>query len=67
VPIAAYARLVDGKLVMDSLVGSISGDRIIRDHAEGRPEDAEVIGTMLAESLLSKGADKILAEVYGQH
>ncbi|PKL52252.1 MAG: hydroxymethylbilane synthase [Nitrospira bacterium HGW-Nitrospira-1] len=54
-------------LFMDSLVGSISGDRIIRDHAEGRPEDAEVIGTMLAESLLLKGADKILAELYGQH
>ncbi|MBS1234684.1 MAG: hydroxymethylbilane synthase [Nitrospirae bacterium] len=67
VPIAAYARLMNGKLVMDSLVGSISGDRIIRDHAEGSPEDAEIIGTALAEALLSKGADKILAEVYGQH
>lgn len=66
VPIAAYARLSEGKLIMDSLVGSISGDRIIRDHAEGRPEDAEVIGMTLAESLLLKGADKILAEVYGQ-
>jgi len=67
VPIAAYARLMNEKLVMDSLVGSISGDRIIRDHAEGSPEDAEIIGTALAEALLSKGADKILAEVYGQH
>ena len=66
VPIAAYARIIDGKLVMDSLVGSISGDRIIRDHAEGRTEDAVAIGTVLGESLLSKGADKILAEVYGQ-
>jgi hydroxymethylbilane synthase len=67
VPIAAYAIISEGKLIMDSLVGSISGDRIIRDHAEGRPEDAEDIGTKLGESLLSKGADKILAEVYGQH
>jgi len=67
VPIAAYAIISEGKLIIDSLVGSISGDRIIRDHAEGRPEDAEKIGKTLGESLLSKGADKILAEVYGQH
>jgi hydroxymethylbilane synthase len=67
VPIAAYAIISGGKLIMDSLVGSITGDRIIRDHAEGRPEDAEKIGTTLGESLLSKGADKILAEVYGKN
>jgi hydroxymethylbilane synthase len=66
VPIAAHARLVDGKLVIDGLVGSVSGDRLIRAHAEGRAEDAEVIGTGLAKDLLSKGADKILSEVYGR-
>lgn len=66
VPIAAYARLVNGKLVVDGLVGSVSGDRIVRSHAEGKPEDAKTLGTKLAVDLLSKGADKILAEVYGR-
>lgn len=66
VPIAAHARLSGKKLIMDGLVGSISGDRIIRDHAEGRPADAEVLGAKLAEGLLAKGADRILAEVYGR-
>jgi hydroxymethylbilane synthase len=66
VPIAAYARIINSRLVMDSLVGSITGDRIIRDSSEGRPEDAEAIGTGLAETLLSKGADKILSEIYGR-
>ncbi len=66
VPIAAYARLSEGKIVMDGLVGSVSGDRIIRSHSEGRPEDSEVLGKKLAEDLLSRGADKILAEVYGR-
>lgn len=65
VPIAAYAQLVNGALVMHGLVGSVAGDRIIRDRAEGRPEDAERLGRELAESLLKKGADAILAEVYG--
>ena len=66
VPIAAHARLIEGKLVMDGLVGSVSGDRIIRSGVEGRPEDAKALGKKLAEDLLSKGADKILAEVYGR-
>ncbi|MEK7196346.1 MAG: hydroxymethylbilane synthase, partial [Nitrospirota bacterium] len=66
VPIAAHARLVDGKIVMDGLVGSVSGDRIIRSHIEGNPKDAESLGLKLAEDLLSKGAKAILDEVYGK-
>jgi len=65
VPIAAHAVIADGRLVMDGLVGSVRGDRIIKDHLEGRPEDGEAIGKTLAEMLLAKGADKILSEVYG--
>jgi hydroxymethylbilane synthase len=66
VPIAAHARLVHGTLVMDGLVGSVSGDRIVRSRIEGKPEDSGYLGTALAADLLSKGADKILAEVYGR-
>ncbi len=80
VPIAAYARLKNGAksegqraktyqskiLFIKGLVGSVSGDRIISGHIEGTPDDAEILGTKLAENLLSKGADKILAEVYGK-
>jgi len=64
VPIAAYAVIKDGRLVMDGLVGSVTGDRIIKEHLEGKIEDAETIGITLGEKLLSMGADKILAEVY---
>jgi len=66
VPIAAYATIKDGRLIMDGLVGSVTGDRIIKEHLEGTIEDAETIGITLGEKLLSKGADKILAEVYGR-
>ncbi|MBI5633006.1 MAG: hydroxymethylbilane synthase [Nitrospirae bacterium] len=66
VPIAAYATIRDGRLIMDGLVGSVTGDQIIREHLEGNIEDAETIGITLGEKLLSKGADKILAEVYGR-
>jgi len=72
VPIAAYARIsesesqnLDSKLlIIDGLVGSISGDRIVRGFLHGRPEESEAIGIKLAEDLLSRGAKEILDEVY---
>jgi len=74
VPIAGYAQLLSTSslvsrasyLVIDGLVGSVSGDTIIRDSIRGNVDYAEQLGTKLAEELLSKGAGKILAEVYNQ-
>lgn len=66
VPIAAHARLASGRLLMDGLVGSVDGDRVIRCHMEGPAGEAEALGTAVAEDLLSRGADRILAEVYGR-
>ncbi len=54
-------------LVIDGLVGSVSGDRIIKAHIEGNTKDAESLGLKLAEDLLSKGAKEILDEVYGKN
>lgn len=66
VPIAAHAQLKDGKLTIAGLVGSLDGKTLIKDSLEGKPEDAEALGTSLAEKLLSQGAGEILAEVYGK-
>jgi hydroxymethylbilane synthase len=66
VPIAAHARLINGTLIMNGLVGSVSGDRIIKGRIEGSPENSEHLGVELAEELLSKGAKEILDEVYGR-
>jgi len=69
VPIAAYARIgqiARTSLVLDGLVGSITGDRIIKGHIEGKAEDAEQLGVALAEDVLSQGAKEILDEVYGR-
>ncbi len=64
VPIAAYAKLIDGRIVMEGLVGSVSGDRILRGHIEGSPDHSETLGTKLAKDVLSRGAREILDEVY---
>ncbi len=67
VPIAAHAVLTGDTIVLDGLVGSVDGETIIRSHTEGASAEAEALGTALAEDLLSKGADAILREVYGQN
>jgi hydroxymethylbilane synthase len=77
VPIAAHARMKrkiqnpkskiqNSKLILDGLVGTISGDRIIKGHIEGGTEQAESLGLALAEDILSRGAREILDEVYGR-
>jgi len=66
VPIAAYGRLINGKLHLDGLVGSPAGDKVIREKMEGGPREAESLGIKLAEKLISLGAGRILAEVYGK-
>jgi len=77
VPIAAHAGIVNKEshsalstqrsaLVLDGLVGSISGDRIIKGHAEGNPEKGETLGVRLADDILSRGAKEILDEVYNR-
>jgi len=64
VPIGAHAVVTNSSLRLDALVASVDGTRIIRNNITGSVEDAAALGITLAEQLLSKGADKILAEVY---
>jgi hydroxymethylbilane synthase len=64
VPIAAYAQLIDGKVAMSGLVGSVDGKTLIKDTLEGTPDEPETLGTALAEKLLAQGAKEILDEVY---
>ena len=64
VPIAGYAEYDRGIVLLRGLVGQVDGKNIIRGEIAGPPENAEELGTVLAEDLLSRGADKILNELY---
>jgi len=64
VPIAGYAEFEKGLVMLRGLVGQVDGKKIIRGDIAGKPEDAEELGLILAEDLLSRGADKILNELY---
>lgn len=62
VPIAAYAiHDKDQQLWLRALVGDPSGSPIIKKDIKGSVENAEQLGTTLAEQLIAAGADKILA------
>jgi hydroxymethylbilane synthase len=64
VPIAAFGRIVGSTLQIDGLVGTVDGKRLVRHHLEGLPEEAESLGTSLAEVLLKEGAKEILEGIY---
>ena len=64
VPIGGYAELEGNKLWLRGLVASPDGHRLIRGEIHGSVEEAESLGRALAEDLLGRGADRILAELY---
>lgn len=64
VPIGAYAELKGDNVYLRGLVGDPNGQHVLRDEIEGSVNDAEALGTELAERLLSKGAGEILSAVY---
>ncbi|HID49652.1 MAG TPA: hydroxymethylbilane synthase [Chromatiales bacterium] len=66
VPIAGYAELEHGVILLRGLVGTVDGSEIIHGEIAGPPEDAEYLGRVLAEDLLSRGADRILEQLYAQ-
>ncbi len=65
VPIAGYALLDNDEIWLRGLVGRPDGSEMLRAEVKGKAIDAEALGIALAEDLLSQGADKILADVYG--
>jgi len=66
VPIASYSVISNnGKEVhLRGLVGAVDGSEMIESEITGPIEQGESLGNALAQELLSRGADKILKEVY---
>jgi hydroxymethylbilane synthase len=60
VPLAAWARLGAGGLLLEASVLSPDGTERLRREQSGCSEDAEKIGKRLGQILLQAGADRIL-------
>ncbi|OAQ20786.1 Porphobilinogen deaminase [Thermosulfurimonas dismutans] len=63
VPLAAHATLTDGLLVIEGFIADTEGRRFYRERLEGSPEEGEALGIKLAEILLERGGQEILAEL----
>lgn len=63
IPIGALALISGDELLLQALVASIDGTRIVRGERSGKRADAESIGSSLAHELLDRGARVILAEL----
>jgi hydroxymethylbilane synthase len=59
-PIAAYARLEGGSLLLDGLVAEPDGSRLVRDTVSGSIDDPAALGRLLAERILDAGAGPLL-------
>jgi hydroxymethylbilane synthase len=63
VPVGAWARLEDGDLVLDGLVASLDGIKVIRSQERGSPDRATEIGKEVAARLIEGGGGEILASI----
>jgi hydroxymethylbilane synthase len=62
VPIGANARLNDGLLDLEGMVGNLNGSEVLRASLSGPADDADALGKKLAENLIEKGAGRLLEE-----
>ena len=63
VPIAGHAIFEDGQVYLRGLVGEPDGSVVIRADIRGSSDEAENLGISLAQTLIGRGADKILASI----
>jgi len=68
VPIGAYARFVESasserRMVLDALVGSVDGERIVRTQVEGSADSGQELGQRAVGELKAGGALPILNEI----
>ncbi len=62
-PVGAFAEVADGGLRLTAVVVSPEGSRHLRAQGEAPAQDGARLGRRVAEELLARGADSILASV----
>jgi len=60
VPLGAWARVENGRLLLDACVCAVDGSEVVRDTTTGSTEAPGELGRSLGEQLLAAGADRLL-------
>ncbi len=63
IPIGTFGRIENNLFVLDAIVGSLDGKRIVRGSIKGNPASSGDLGIELARDMLQRGADAILKEI----
>ncbi len=66
VPIGTFGRVEENRFVLDGLIGSLDGKRIVRGTIDGPTGEAEELGRELARTLSAGGGREILEEIRRQ-
>ncbi len=61
VPIAGHATIEGDRVSLRGLVSSLDGQQVFEGTVEGAASEAEALGIHLADELLGRGADRVLA------
>jgi hydroxymethylbilane synthase len=64
VPIGAFAEMRNGRLHLEGVVARPDGSKVLRESRDG--DDPVALGEGVGETLLRRGGDAILEEVYGR-
>ena len=64
VPIGASATMQNGRLHLEAIVAHPDGSQVLRESRDG--DDPVKLGDAVGETLLNRGGDLILEEVYGK-
>ena len=64
VPIGVRTEINNDELILEGMVASLDGKRLIRDIKKGSANSAEEIGIDLANELKGRGAGEILEEIF---
>ena len=67
VPIAGYATLTEKGIHMEGRVGSVDGQTLLKAEVKGQPEEAEALGIVLAQELLTLGAGALLKALHADN
>jgi hydroxymethylbilane synthase len=63
VPLGAYALCDGDNINMTGFVASVDGTQMLREKMTGLQANPDAVGRALADKLIARGADKILAEL----
>lgn len=66
VPIGVNTEINGDNLTLMGIVASVDGQNLVKDTVSGAAQDAEKLGTELAQRLRQQGAQEILDEIFAQ-